>query len=105
MAKWDNKIEEEIILLIKDWLKQKGKTQKDLRKSLNASSERMPSLVENLKREYISGGLPRLAKVLCDIESSWSQGSINQVYEKKINSDPFGQLDLLLEEIQEDCNT
>ena len=54
MAKWNSQIEEELTILIKDWLKQKGKTQKDLRKILNASSDRMPTLIEVLKKEYFA---------------------------------------------------
>ena len=45
MTKWNKEIEEEITLLVKDWLKQKKKTQKDLKRILNASSERMLSLI------------------------------------------------------------
>ena len=103
MERWNKHIEEEITLLIKDWLKQKGKTQKDLRNILNASSERMPVLIETLKTEYSSGGLPKLAGVLCSIEETWSEHNHPKEKEER-NSDPFGQLDLLLEEIKEDCN-
>ena len=71
MDKWNSQIEEELTLLIKDWLKQKGKTQKDLRKGLNASSERMPILIDALKTNYSSGGLPKLVSVLCKIEEIW----------------------------------
>ena len=103
MEKWNNQIEEEITLLIKDWLKQKGKTQKDLSKLLNTTSERMPALIETLKTEFSTGGLPKLAKVLCSIDEQWTNNR-DQVIEKEKTSDPFGQLDLLLEEINEDCN-
>ena len=95
-------MEVEITLLIKDWLKQKGKTQKDLRKVLNASSDRMPSLLESLKKEYHQGGLPKLASVLCKIEEAWSVN--NQIFSDETKSDPFSQLDLLLEELKEDCS-
>ena len=48
MEKWNATIELEITLLLKDWLKQKGKTQKDLQTILGTSSERMPVLIEIL---------------------------------------------------------
>ena len=104
MPKWNKEIEDEITLLVKDWLKQKKKTQKDLKRILNASSERMPLLIETLKLEYSKGGLAQLLKILCAAEEFWEQG--NQIKQsEEIISDPFGQLDLLLEEIKEDCNT
>ena len=102
MEKWNAQIELEITLLLKDWLKQKGKTQKDLRNILNASSDRMPSIIEVLKKEYTSGGLPKLASILCSIEEKWSND--NNIKKLEAKSDPFSQLDLLLEEIQEDCS-
>ena len=104
MNKWNKEIEEEVTLLVKDWLKQKNKTQKDLKRILNASSERMPVLIDTLKLEYSTGGLSQLLKVLCAAEEYWEQG--NQIKQsEEIISDPFGQLDLLLEELKEDCNT
>jgi len=103
MEKWNAQAEEEITLLVKDWLKQQGKTQKDLRKALNASSERMPVLLTSLKAEYISGGLPKLLSTLCAIEHAWINAEQKSAVKSQI-SDPFSQLDLLLEEINEDCN-
>ncbi len=103
MERWNTQIELEITLLLKDWLKQKGKTQKDLRKILNASSDRMPAIIEILKKEFTSGGLPKLASVLCSIEEKWSNNK-EQIDTVEITTDPFSQLDMLLEEIQEDCS-
>ena len=103
MEKWNSQIELEITQLVKDWLKQKGKTQKDLRKILNADSERMPAMIKILKKEYSSGGLPKLASLLCSIEEKWSNKSKN-TEQAEFSTDPFSQLDLLLEEIQEDCS-
>ena len=103
MSKWSERIEEEVILLIKEWLKQHNKTQKDLRLSLNASSERMSALLEVLKSDYSRGGLPSLVSKLCEVENSWTNNS-ELVSKKSLDADPFGQLDLLLEEIKEDCN-
>ena len=103
MEKWNAQIELEITLLLKDWLKQKGKTQKDLRNILNATSDRMPSIIEILKKEFTSDGLPKLASILCSIEEQWSSDNKN-IEESELPRDPFSQLDLLLEEIQEDCS-
>tara|TARA_B100000029_G_scaffold279283_1_gene273538 strand:+ start:22 stop:357 length:336 start_codon:yes stop_codon:yes gene_type:complete len=111
MAKWSDQIENELTLLIKDWLKAQGRTQADLRKSLDAVSTRMPSLVDELKKEYLQGGLPKIASRLCNIEERWrSNQSLNTYKEVEENHqsksiDPFGQLDLLLEEIREDCES
>ena len=103
MEKWNTQIELEVTLLLKDWLKQKGKTQKDLRNILNASSDIMPSIIDILKKEYSSGGLPKLASILCSIEDKWSSNK-NDLEKAEAKKDPFSQLDLLLEEIQEDCS-
>ncbi len=104
MERWSLKIEEQISTLLKDWLKQKGKTQKDLRNILNASSERMPALMEVLKAEYQAGGIPKIAAVLCSIEEEWAKNN-QRIQNNDLHADPFSQLDLLLEEIKEDCNS
>ncbi len=101
MSKWNKQLENEITLLVKDWLRQKGKTQKDLSIVLNSPSERMPAIIESLRKEFSLGGLPKLASLLCEIEAKWTDGTD---IEQDKNYDPFGQLDLLLEEINEDCN-
>ncbi len=103
MEKWTQKIELELTLFLKDWLKQKGKTQKDLRNILNASSDRMPAMIDVLKKEYTTGGLPKLASLLCSIEEKWSANNYI-INSNELSKDPFSQLDLLLEEIQEDCS-
>jgi len=103
MEKWNKQLEEEITLLIKDWLKQKGKTQKDLSKYLKITSERMPAIIETLKTEFSSGGIPNIAKALCHIEGKWSNTE-GHIIDQENTSDPFGQLDLLLEEINQDCH-
>ena len=109
MPQWSDEIEEELILLLKDWLKAQGRTQADLKKSLDAVSTRMPALLEVLKNEFMHGGLPKVAECLCTIEEEWTKG--NQLVgktevnpqKKSADIDPFDQLDLLLEEIREDC--
>ncbi|MGB4533140.1 MAG: hypothetical protein WBI13_04555, partial [Synechococcus sp.] len=71
MNPWSPDVEEELALVLKDWLKQQGRTQADLRRSLRATSTRMPALMEVLEREHRLGGLPRLAAKLCSIEADW----------------------------------
>ncbi len=102
MSNWSKKFEEELTLILKDWLKHHGKTQADLKKGLQASSTRMPSLLEVLEKEYRIGGLHKLLDRLCLIEADWRKPSSDSV-QGEVSSDPFGQLDLLLEKIRDDC--
>ena len=99
---WSKDIEEDLILLIKDWLKQTGKTQSELCQTLNLPSARMPTLIESLKKDFYAGGIPKIANRLCEIEELW----INNGEEKKKKSfelNSSGQLDLL-DEICEDLS-
>ncbi len=68
---WSKDIEEDLILLIKDWLKQTGRTQSELCQSLNLTSARIPTLIDFLKKDFISGGIPKIANRLCEIEALW----------------------------------
>ncbi len=104
MSSWSAEIEEELALLIKDWLKQQGRTQADLRRSLKAESTRMPALLEVLKRQHSKGGLPRLIALFCSIEEDWARDKV-PAQKNSQNEDPFGQLDLLLQEIRYDCES
>ncbi len=99
---WSQAIEEELGLLVKDWLKLQGKTQADLRERLQSPSSRMPSILETLKKEYKNGGLPKIVDLLCEIESTWKEGQGNIKGETDKSNDPFNQMDLLLKEILED---
>jgi len=56
MNPWSPDVEEELALVLKDWLKQQGRTQADLRRSLRATSTRMPALMEVLKESIGSEG-------------------------------------------------
>ncbi|WP_320668460.1 hypothetical protein [Prochlorococcus sp. MIT 1307] len=109
MTKWSEQVEEELALLLKDWLKAQGRTQADLKQSLSAVSTRMPAILEALKIEYSKGGLPNVAERLCIIEADWANEKQTNNEEKATTSnsshDPFDQLDLLLEEIREDCES
>ncbi len=99
MGNWSKDIEEELIILIKDWLRQTGKTQSDLCQTLNLPSSRMPALIVFLKKDFISGGIPQVANRLCEIELLWKEGQgLNSQKPDKENSS--GQLDLL----DEICN-
>ena len=108
MPKWTQKLEEDLTLLIKNWLKHNGKTQVDLREHLKSNSSRMPALIESLRKEYSLGGIPKVAQKLCEIENDWNiqtPNNKNILSGGKEASDPFNQLDLLLEELREDSDT
>lgn len=103
MPSWTPEFEQELTPLLKDWLKQQGRTQADLRRSLRAISTRMPALLDVLEREHRLHGLAGLAARLTQVEAEW-QGEENAgdaAPESEV--DPFGQLDLLLQEIRDDC--
>ena len=61
MSGWTPEFEADLTTLVKDWLKQQGRTQADLRRNLRAVSTRMPALLEVLEREYNMRGLAGLA--------------------------------------------
>ena len=107
MSNWSEQIEEELTLLLKEWLKAKGRTQADLKKSLQASSTRMPAILDVLKKEYSKGGSPNVAARLCKIEENWDNyeqpNPEEEITTLDSSVDPFDQLDLLLEEIRDDC--
>ena len=100
--RWSKDIEEDLILLIKDWLKQTGRKQSDLCQSLNLPSARMPILIESLKKDFNSGGIPKIANRLCKVEESWTNGEKGKT-KKSFELNSSGQLDLL-DEICEDLS-
>ena len=99
---WSKDIEEEIILLVKDWLRQIGKTQSELCQTLNLSTSRMPTLIEFLKTDFSAGGIPQIANRLCEIEALWTSTEDSRI-KKRPESNKSGQLDLL-DEIREDLS-
>ena len=99
---WSKEIEEDLILFIKDWLRQTGKTQSELCQRLNLSSSRVQTLIEFLKNDFISGGVPKIANRLCEIESSWTKDEEKES-KKNIELNNSAQLDLL-DEICEDLS-
>ncbi len=107
MKNWTKDIEDELVSILKDWLKKQGRTQQDLSKSLNAESSRMSALLEVLRKDFVSGGFKNVAASLCRIEESWAEEEFSPTSNKETvsenSTDPFDQLDLLLEEIRDTC--
>ena len=101
--RWSKEIEEDLILLIKDWLKQTGRTQSELCQTLNLPSARMPTLIESLKKDFNSGGIPKIANRLCEVEELWTNGGGGGKTKKSFELNSSGQLDLL-DEICEDLS-
>ena len=99
---WSPEFEQELTSLLKDWLKQQGRTQADLRRSLRAVSTRMPALLEVLEREFNLNGLAGLVGQLCKVEQEWQGEDVDQEGASTGSADPFSQLDLLLQEIRDD---
>ena len=99
---WSKEIEEDLLLLIKDWLKHIGRTQSELCQTLNLSSSRMPTLIESLKKDFKSGGIPKIANRLCEVEELWTNGGEGKT-KKNFDLNSSGQLDLL-DEICEDLS-
>ena len=105
MATLTSEQRDDLQAFIKDWLRHAGRTQADLRRALQASSIRMPVLMELLEATYASQGLSGLAAQLCGIEDRWQDEDDWQESEKPVPSldDSLGQLDLLLREIRMDA--
>ena len=102
--RWSKEIEEDLILLIKDWLRQTGRTQSELCQSLNLPSARIPTLIDCLKKDFISGGIPQIANRLCEIEALWAENEGGKLKNKKnIDLNSSSQLDLL-DEICDDLS-
>ena len=99
---WAKDIEEDLILLIKDWLRQTGRTQSELCQSLNLPSSRMPTLIVSLKKDFGSGGIPKVANRLCEVEELWKNEEGGTI-KKSLELNSSGQLDLL-DEICEDLS-
>ena len=99
---WSKDIEEDLILLIKDWLRQIGKTQSELCQSLNLPSSRIQILIDFLKKDFLSGGIPKIANRLCEVEELWTNGEEGKT-KKRFDLNSSGQLDLL-DEICEDLS-
>ena len=101
--RWSKDIEEELILLIKDWLRQTGRTQSELCQRLNLRSARIPTLIDFLKKDFVSGGIPKVANRLCEIDALWTKDETQKSKKKTIDLNTTGQLDLL-DEICDDLS-
>ena len=99
---WAKDIEEDLVLLIKDWLRQTGRTQSELCRSLNLPTSRMPTLIDSLKKDFSSGGIPKVANRLCEVEELWKNEEGGKT-KKSLELNSSGQLDLL-DEICEDLS-
>ncbi len=99
---WTKDIEKDLILLIKDWLRQTGRTQVELCQSLHLPSARMTTLIEFFKKDFISGGIPIIARRLCEVEEIWKSDE-GREGTKSLKLNSSGQLDLL-DEICEDLS-
>ena len=100
--RWSKELEEDLIILIRDWLRQKGKTQSELCQSLKLTSARIPTLIDFFKKEFTSGGIPKIANRLCEVEALWTNNE-GQKSRKNIKLNTSDQLDLL-DEICEDLS-
>ncbi|WP_413390088.1 hypothetical protein [Prochlorococcus marinus] len=100
---WAKDLEEDLIILIKDWLRQSGRTQSELCQSLNLPSSRMPTLIDSLKKDFSSGGIPKVANRLCEVEELWKNEEGGGKIKKSLELNSSGQLDLL-DEICEDLS-
>jgi hypothetical protein len=89
---------EDLHSFLKDWLRHRGRTQADLRRALQASSIRMPVLLEVLQHTYARQGVTGLAEQLCGVEDSWQQAGGAPIGLDA--AEELGQLDLLLQEIR-----
>lgn len=89
---------------LKDWLRHAGRTQADLRRALQATSIRMPVLLDSLQLTYSREGLSGLAQQLCAVEERWLQEDGSEVAALGSACADLGELDLLLEEIRAECH-
>ena len=100
--RWSKEIEKDLILLIKEWLKQTGRSQSELCQNLNLPSARMPTLIDYLKKDFSSGGIPKIANRLCEVEELWTNDKGGWA-KKSPELNSSGQLDLL-DEICDDLS-
>ena len=100
--RWSKNIEKDLTLFIKDWLRQTGRTQSELCQSLNLPSSRMPTLIDSLKKDFSSGGIPKVANRLCEVEELWKNEEGGKT-KRSLELNSSGQLDLL-DEICEDLS-
>ena len=105
MSKLSTQEEKEVIYFIKDWLKSRGFTQKDLANELNIKSSRTSEIILKIKELYKKGGMFNIAKNLIKIEQKWLNIIKNDYREPK-QTPPYNQLDIdsLVNQINQDTS-
>ena len=93
MSKLTPQEENELLALIKDWLKVHGYTQKDLANELNIKSSRTSEIMQKIKDINKKGGIFNIAKNLIKIEQNWLNNIQSNNEEKNVNQ-PYNQLDI-----------
>ena len=94
MSKLSQQEEKELISFIKDWLKSRGFTQKDLAYELKIKSNRTSEIIQKIKEFHKKGGMFNVAKNLIKVEQNWLKNIENDYLEtNKIQ--PYNQLDII----------
>tara|TARA_B100000963_G_scaffold238193_1_gene208278 strand:+ start:310 stop:693 length:384 start_codon:yes stop_codon:yes gene_type:complete len=107
MNKLSSQEEKELIVIIKDWLRSHGYSQKDLAGQLKIKSSRTSEIINKLRDLYKKGGIINIAKNLIKIEQYWISANINDnednnknnnneeySYSEENNRKGYNQLDL-----------
>ena len=94
MSKLSQQEEKELISFIKDWLKSRGFTQKDLAYELNIKSNRTSEIIQKIKEFHKKGGMFNVAKNLIKVEQNWSKNIENDYIETN-KTQPYNQLDII----------
>tara|TARA_B100000401_G_scaffold180159_1_gene121066 strand:+ start:388 stop:711 length:324 start_codon:yes stop_codon:yes gene_type:complete len=94
MSKLSQQEEKELISFIKDWLKSRGFTQKDLAYELNIKSNRTSEIIQKIKEFHKKGGMFNVAKNLIKVEQNWLK-NIENDYPETNKTQPYNQLDII----------
>ena len=94
MRKLSQQEEKELIIFIKNWLKDHGYTQKDLANELNIKSSRTSEISQKFKEFYKKGGIFNVVKNLIKIEQNWLN-NIQAKSQEGNKTQPYNQLDLI----------
>ena len=105
MSKLSQQEEKELISFIKDWLKSRGFTQKDLAYELNIKSNRTSEIIQKIKEFHKKGGMFNVAKNLIKVEQNWLKNIENDYLETN-KTQPYNQLDIdsLVNQIDQDIS-
>ena len=94
MSKLSQQEEKELISFIKDWLKSRGFTQKDLAYELKIKSSRTSEIIQKIKEFHKKGGMFNVAKNLIKVEQNWLKNIENDYIETN-KTQPYNQLDII----------